>query len=127
VAVCERVFGFARRNYFDGNEDYVPLGRDGAELHVMTGPNANPNPNPTPNPNHRSAAHVADDPGMPGEGRWSLGRHPVGALRSQAKDEPLVGDHAGTVVVPVGMLAVEGSVVVDELVHGGVVGPRGHG
>ena len=52
VETYVQVFGFGRLNYFDGNDDYVPLGRDGSQLHVMAGESANPN--------HRHVAHVAD-------------------------------------------------------------------
>jgi catechol 2,3-dioxygenase-like lactoylglutathione lyase family enzyme len=52
VDTYTRVFGFERLRYFDGNSDYVPLGRNGAQLHVMRGERANPN--------HSRAAHVAD-------------------------------------------------------------------
>ena len=52
VDTYTRVFGFDRLRYFDGNSDYVPLGRNGAQLHVMRGEQANPN--------HSRAAHVAD-------------------------------------------------------------------
>jgi catechol 2,3-dioxygenase-like lactoylglutathione lyase family enzyme len=52
VATYTGVFGFTRLAYFDGNEDYVPLDRDGAQVHVMKGERANPN--------HALAAHVAD-------------------------------------------------------------------
>lgn len=46
------VFGFERLRYFDGNDEYVVLGRGAAQLHVMSGAETNPN--------HRHAAHVAD-------------------------------------------------------------------
>jgi hypothetical protein len=46
------VFGFTRLRYFDGNDEYVPLGRDAAQVHVMKGERANPN--------HVNAGHVAD-------------------------------------------------------------------
>lgn len=46
------VFGFERLGYFEGNDDYIPLDRDGAQLHVMRGKRANPN--------NGHAAHVAD-------------------------------------------------------------------
>lgn len=52
VDTYERVFGFHRLRYFDGNDAYVPLDRDGAQLHVMKGEGANPN--------HVRSAHVAD-------------------------------------------------------------------
>ena len=31
------VFGFERLGYFEGNDDDIPLDRDGAQLHVMRG------------------------------------------------------------------------------------------
>ncbi|MFN8169640.1 MAG: VOC family protein [Candidatus Nanopelagicales bacterium] len=46
------VLGFERLRYFDGNDEYVPLGRGGAQVHVMAGAVATPN--------HERAAHVAD-------------------------------------------------------------------
>ena len=46
------VFGFEPLRYFDGNHEYIPLGRAGAQVHVMKGESANPN--------HTRAAHVAD-------------------------------------------------------------------
>ena len=52
VDTYERVFGFQRLDYFEGNREYVPLERDGAQVHVMTGARANPN--------HVHATHVAD-------------------------------------------------------------------
>ena len=52
VDTYTRVFGFHRLRYFDGNSDYVPLGRNGAQLHVIRGDQASPN--------HSRAAHVAD-------------------------------------------------------------------
>jgi catechol 2,3-dioxygenase-like lactoylglutathione lyase family enzyme len=52
VETYTSVFGFERLRYFDGNDEYVPLGRGNAELHVMKGDVANPN--------HAHAGHVAD-------------------------------------------------------------------
>jgi len=52
VDTYTRVFGFEKLRYFDGNSDYVPLDRNGAQLHVMRGVQASPN--------HSRAAHVAD-------------------------------------------------------------------
>lgn len=52
VETYTRVFGFERLRYFDGNDDYVPLQRNGAQLHVMKGLSANPN--------HQHAVHAAD-------------------------------------------------------------------
>ena len=48
----ERVFGFRRLRYFDGNDEYVPLGRGHAQVHLIHGR--------ATNPNHRGSAHAAD-------------------------------------------------------------------
>lgn len=48
----ERVFGFTRRRYFDGNDEYLVLERDGAQVHLAQFGAATPN--------HRGGAHVAD-------------------------------------------------------------------
>lgn len=52
VETYTTVFGFEPLRYFDGNEEYVPLARGGAQIHVMAGG--------APTPNHERAAHVAD-------------------------------------------------------------------
>ncbi len=52
VATYTSFFGFDRLRYFDGNDEYIPLGRGDAQFHVMKGESANPN--------HDHAAHVAD-------------------------------------------------------------------
>jgi catechol 2,3-dioxygenase-like lactoylglutathione lyase family enzyme len=52
VETYTRVFGFERLGYFDGNDDYVPLRRGSAQLHVMRGGSANPN--------NRLSVHAAD-------------------------------------------------------------------
>lgn len=48
----ERAFGFHRMNYFDGNDEYLVLERDGAQLHLAQFGAASPH--------HRNGAHVAD-------------------------------------------------------------------
>ena len=52
VNTYTKVFGFDRLHYFDGNDQYIPLGRGPSQVHVMKGDSANPN--------HNHAAHVAD-------------------------------------------------------------------
>ncbi len=47
-----RVFGFRRLRYFDGNDEYIVLDREGAQVHLMKGPRATPH--------HRHGTHVAD-------------------------------------------------------------------
>jgi catechol 2,3-dioxygenase-like lactoylglutathione lyase family enzyme len=52
VDVCTTVLGLERLRYFDGNDEYVVLGRGDAQIHLLKGRSANPN--------NRSSAHGAD-------------------------------------------------------------------
>jgi hypothetical protein len=52
IEFYERCFGFARQNYFSGNEVYVVMKLGHAEVHLYESPRANPN--------HIYAEHVAD-------------------------------------------------------------------
>lgn len=52
VEFYERCFGFARQNYFSGNEVYVVMKLGHAEVHLYESPRANPN--------NVNAEHVAD-------------------------------------------------------------------
>ncbi len=52
IEFYERCFGFARQNYFSGNEVYVVMKLGHAEVHLYESPRVNPN--------HIYAQHVAD-------------------------------------------------------------------
>src|SRR5436305_14443128 len=51
----------------------------------------------------------------------AVGAHAEGPRRTQAGDEALIGNHCPAVVIPIGMLAAEDAVVLDQFVVGGVV------
>ncbi len=52
VGDYSRWFGFADLAYFAGNDEYVVLGLQDAQIHLMQGRDSNPN--------HRHGMHVAD-------------------------------------------------------------------